>query len=56
MRQIFECFETNENEENISRWTTRGYLINDGVLYRYPLHHEEEEGEALLVIPKQVQE
>lgn len=51
LTKIIAAFEkTNKNEEFI-RYTTRGYFMNNGVLYRYNQSAEDAE-DALLVIPK----
>lgn len=52
LKKIIESFEN--NDENISRWASRGYLMNDGILYRYSPESDAEE--AQLVIPLQERE
>lgn len=46
--KILDCFNSNDPEK-ITRWTSRGYLTSQGVLYRYSPDHEEDN--AQLVIP-----
>lgn len=48
LRKILDCFATN-NPEDISRWTARGYITSQGILYRYAQDGDEED--AQLVIP-----
>lgn len=49
LKTIIDAFETKSNNEEYRRWTNRGYLLNNGVLYRY--NDEVENDEAQLVIP-----
>ena len=49
LKKIIDCFEKNHNDENFVNWTERGYLMNQGILYRYAPDSETEE--AQLVIP-----
>lgn len=53
LKTIIECFESAkpEDDELIRRWTHRGYLLNNGVLYRYSPEPETESDEVQLVIP-----
>lgn len=52
IRKIIQSFEN--NDENTSHWSGRGYLMNEGVLYRYSPDSEAEE--AQLVVPAHEQE
>lgn len=49
LKTIIGSFES--NDENISRWTSRGYILNDGILYTYSPESDSET--AQLVIPLQ---
>lgn len=46
LEKIINSFET--NSEDVTRWTQRGYLLNDGVLYCYS---DTDTEDAQLVIP-----
>lgn len=51
LEKIIKALEdTGKNEEYI-RYTSRGYFMNNGVLYRYNQSAEEDSEDALLVIP-----
>lgn len=50
---IITTFEENSQDEQFTRYTTRGYFMNNGVLYRYNQSADEDSEDALLVIPKQ---
>jgi hypothetical protein len=50
LRKIIKCFEDHEQKENICYWTNKGYLMTNGVLYRYSPEAEEED--AQLVVPE----
>lgn len=47
LSKIIECFDN--NSEDISHWSKRGYVINDGVLYCY---NDDDSEDAQLVVPK----
>lgn len=47
LKQIITCIES--EDENLSHWLNRGYVMNDGVLYRY---NNDESDEAQLVVPE----
>lgn len=47
--EIIGNFETQDNDEKAIRWTTRGYIMNNGILYRY----SGDEEEAALVVPEE---
>ncbi|GFT97129.1 hypothetical protein TNCV_3857951 [Trichonephila clavipes] len=49
LRKIIECFENNEKSVNFANWLEKGYLINQGILFRYSPTSESEE--AQLVVP-----
>ncbi|KAF8772977.1 Retrovirus-related Pol polyprotein like [Argiope bruennichi] len=49
--KIVETFEQSSKDENFINWTSRGYLMSQGVLYRYAPESDSEE--AQLVVPKQ---
>jgi hypothetical protein len=49
-REIIATIESGK-PENASRWTGRGYLLSQGVLYRYS--QEDDTEEAQLVVPQQ---
>ncbi|GBN48310.1 hypothetical protein AVEN_168894-1 [Araneus ventricosus] len=49
LRKIIECFEKDNKDEDYVNWTSRGYLMNQGVLYRFSPDSESEE--AQLVVP-----
>lgn len=52
LMKIIQCFEdTSSNHDEYVKWTERGYLMTNGVLYRYCPEGESEE--ALLVVPEQ---
>jgi len=55
VRKIIDSFESGLRNENFANWTQRGYVMNQGILYRYSPESEEEE-EAQLVIPKHERE
>ncbi|GFX70922.1 retrovirus-related Pol polyprotein from transposon 17.6 [Trichonephila clavipes] len=48
LKKIIDCFESMDKEENFANYTSRGYLVNQGILYRYPPESEEEDQ---LVVP-----
>ncbi|GFW16726.1 retrovirus-related Pol polyprotein from transposon 412 [Trichonephila clavipes] len=47
LKKIIDCFEN--PYKGVANWTGRGYVMNQGVLYRYSPHAEVEE--AQLVVP-----
>ncbi|GBM43500.1 hypothetical protein AVEN_9454-1 [Araneus ventricosus] len=49
LRKIIHCFENDDKDINHANWLERGYLMNQGVLYRYS--HDSESEEAQLVVP-----
>ncbi|KAJ8932875.1 hypothetical protein NQ314_014355 [Rhamnusium bicolor] len=49
--EILNAFSTTDNGEETARWTNRGYLMTQGVLYRYD--QDRNEDNAQLVIPVQ---
>ncbi|GFS99640.1 transposon Tf2-6 polyprotein [Trichonephila clavipes] len=49
LKKIIECFENNEKSVNFANWFERGYLMNQGILFRYSPTSESEE--AQLVVP-----
>ncbi|GBM57841.1 Retrovirus-related Pol polyprotein from transposon 17.6 [Araneus ventricosus] len=49
LRKIIHCFENDDKDVNYANWLEKGYLMNQGVLYRYS--HESESEEAQLVVP-----
>lgn len=49
LRPIIESFESTQRDENYVNWTERGYLMNQGVLYRFVPDVDTEE--AQLVVP-----
>ncbi|GBL97086.1 Retrovirus-related Pol polyprotein from transposon 412 [Araneus ventricosus] len=49
LKKIIDCFEDINKSVYFANWTERGYVLNQGVLYRYPPHSEVEE--AQLVVP-----
>lgn len=55
LKQIINSFENMDKDENFANYTSRGYLMNQGILYRYSPESEEEE-EAQLVVPVQERE
>ncbi|GFW51222.1 retrovirus-related Pol polyprotein from transposon 412 [Trichonephila clavipes] len=54
LKKIIDCFESMDKDENFVNYTSRGYLMNQGILYRYSPESEEEE--AQLVVPAQERE
>jgi hypothetical protein len=50
LKKIIESFENPAKDENFTNWLNRGYLLNQGVLYRYSPEADTEE--AQLVVPK----
>ncbi|GBN67128.1 Retrovirus-related Pol polyprotein from transposon 297 [Araneus ventricosus] len=54
LKKIIDCFENSSKDENFANWTSRGYLMNQGILYRYSPEVETEE--AQLVVPFQERE
>ncbi|GFT03058.1 transposon Tf2-8 polyprotein [Trichonephila clavipes] len=48
-KKIIDCFENPNKGVDFANWTGRGYVMNQGVLYRYSPHAEVEE--AQLVVP-----
>lgn len=54
LKKIIDCFESNSKDENYLNWTNRGYLMSQGILYRYAPESESEE--AQLVVPTQERE
>ncbi|GFT05883.1 transposon Tf2-9 polyprotein [Trichonephila clavipes] len=53
LKKIIDCFESMDKYENFANYTSRGYLMNQGILYRYSPESEEE---AQLVVPGQERE
>ncbi|GBN22896.1 hypothetical protein AVEN_254538-1 [Araneus ventricosus] len=51
LRKIIHCFENDDKDVNHANWLERGYLTNQGVLYRNS--HDSESEEARLVVPCQ---
>lgn len=51
IKKIIEAFERSDDLVNISRWTDRGYILVNSVLYRYSDNSESEEPQ--LVIPSE---
>ncbi|GFW05654.1 transposon Tf2-9 polyprotein [Trichonephila clavipes] len=49
LKKIVDCFENPNKGVDFANWTGRGYVMNQGVLYRYSPHAEVEE--AQLVVP-----
>lgn len=49
IRDIIACFEGQNDDAAFARWTARGYIMANGVLYRF--HPEAETEEAQLVVP-----
>ncbi|GBN06045.1 hypothetical protein AVEN_262547-1 [Araneus ventricosus] len=49
LKKIIDCFEDINKSVDFANWTERGYVLNQGVLYRYSPHSEVEE--AQLVVP-----
>ncbi|GBM40553.1 Transposon Tf2-6 polyprotein [Araneus ventricosus] len=49
LRKIIYCFENDDKDVNHASGLERGYLMNQGVLYRYS--HNPESEEAQLVVP-----
>ncbi|GBL78895.1 Retrovirus-related Pol polyprotein from transposon 17.6 [Araneus ventricosus] len=49
LRKIIHCFENDDKDVNHANWLERGYLMNQGVLYRFS--HDSESEEAQLVVP-----
>ncbi|GFX04375.1 transposon Tf2-9 polyprotein [Trichonephila clavipes] len=48
LKKIVDCFENPNKGVDFANWTGRGYVMNQGVLYRYSPHAEVE---AQLVVP-----
>ncbi|GFV56929.1 transposon Tf2-8 polyprotein [Trichonephila clavipes] len=53
LKKIIDCFESMDKDENFANYTSHGYLMNQGILYRYSSESEEE---AQLVVPAQERE
>ncbi|GBN19638.1 hypothetical protein AVEN_6792-1 [Araneus ventricosus] len=49
LRKIIHYFENDDKDVNHANWLEGGYLMNQGVLYRYS--HDSESEEAQLVVP-----
>ncbi|GFX66178.1 retrovirus-related Pol polyprotein from transposon 297 [Trichonephila clavipes] len=49
LKKTIDCFENPNKGVDFANWTGRGYVMNQGVLYRYSPHAEVEE--AQLVVP-----
>ncbi|GFX66889.1 retrovirus-related Pol polyprotein from transposon 297 [Trichonephila clavipes] len=49
LKKIIDCFENPNKGVDFANWTGRGYVMNQGVLYRYSPHAEVED--AQLVVP-----
>ena len=54
LKKIIQSFEDTEKGVDYTNWTERGYIMNQGVLYRYSPTSESEE--AQLVIPSHERE
>ncbi|GFS99391.1 transposon Tf2-9 polyprotein [Trichonephila clavipes] len=54
LKKVIDCFESMYKDENFANYTSHGYLMNQGILYRYS--PESEEQEAQLVVPAQERE
>ncbi|GFW81334.1 retrovirus-related Pol polyprotein from transposon 412 [Trichonephila clavipes] len=54
LKKIIDCLESMDKDKNFANYTSRGYLMNQGILYRYSPESEEEEAE--LVLPAQERE
>lgn len=54
IKKIIKALEDHTNEENIQYWSKKGYIMNDGLLYRYNPDIDNEE--CQLVVPKDEQE
>lgn len=52
LAKIINVFESNSQNEEFTRYTTRGYFMNQGVLYRYNQSADEDSEDALLVVPQ----
>lgn len=50
LAKIIQCLDQ-DTPERTSQWTSRGYLLSNGVLYRYT--QEDDNEEAQLVVPSQ---
>lgn len=50
LKKIITCLETG-NPEDTTQWTNRGYLLNQGCLFRLP--QDEDTEEAQLLVPAQ---
>ncbi|GFY23704.1 retrovirus-related Pol polyprotein from transposon 17.6 [Trichonephila clavipes] len=53
LKKIIDCFDSMDKDENFANYTSRGYLMNQDILYRYSPESEEE---AQLVVPAQERE
>lgn len=51
LKTIIDSFESKDNDEQFARYTNVGYLMHDGILYKYTGDGDE----ALLVIPEHEQ-
>lgn len=52
LKKIIDCFEAKQpTPVDYARWTNRGYIMSQGILYRYSPDSESEE--AQLVVPEQ---
>lgn len=51
LKKIISAFEDETKNEEFIRYTTRGYFMNNRVLYRYNQSAEDDSEDALLVIP-----
>lgn len=47
---IIKALEDDPKSENYIQWSKRGYLMHNGILYRFTEDHEDEN--AKLVVPK----
>ncbi|GBM38927.1 hypothetical protein AVEN_271042-1 [Araneus ventricosus] len=54
LKKIIDCFENSSKEENFANWSSRGYIMNQRILYRYSPEVETEQ--AQLVVPFQEKE
>ncbi|GFX58698.1 transposon Tf2-9 polyprotein [Trichonephila clavipes] len=48
LKKIIDYFESMDKGENFANYTSRGYLMNQGILYRYSPESEEEEGQLVV--------
>ncbi|GFW35512.1 transposon Tf2-9 polyprotein [Trichonephila clavipes] len=53
LKKIIDCFESMDKDENFANYTSHGYLMNQGILYRYSPESEEKDQ---LEVPAQERE